>query len=60
VKIKSLDEAEAALAKAGQQELILEAFVDFACELSVVAARGLNWRICALGRGRKCAQQSYP
>jgi 5-(carboxyamino)imidazole ribonucleotide synthase len=41
-KIKSLDEAEQAWAKAGQQELILEAFVDFACELSVVAARGLD------------------
>ena len=41
-KIKAPDEAEAALASAGQQELILEAFVDFACELSVVAARGLD------------------
>ncbi len=41
-KIKAPDEAETALAKAGQQELILEAFVDFACELSVVAARALD------------------
>ncbi|MGH9848151.1 MAG: 5-(carboxyamino)imidazole ribonucleotide synthase [Blastocatellia bacterium] len=41
-KIASKDQAEAALAAAGSQELILEAFVDFACEVSVVAARGMD------------------
>ncbi len=42
VKIKAMDEAEAALAAAGKQELVLEAFVDFDRELSVVAARGID------------------
>lgn len=41
-KIKSIDEAEAALALTGKQEMVLEAFVDFDCEVSVVAARGLD------------------
>jgi 5-(carboxyamino)imidazole ribonucleotide synthase len=41
-KLKRFDEAEAAFASAGGQELVLEAFVEFACELSVVAARGLD------------------
>jgi 5-(carboxyamino)imidazole ribonucleotide synthase len=42
VKIKTMDEAAAAFAQADGQERVLEAFVDFACELSVVAARGTN------------------
>ena len=42
VKIKAMEEAEAALATAGKQELVLEAFVDFDRELSVVAARGVD------------------
>jgi len=42
VRIKAMEEAEAALATAGKQELVLEAFVDFDCELSVVAARGVD------------------
>lgn len=42
VKIRAIGEAEAALAAAGKQELVLEAFVDFDCELSVVAARGAD------------------
>ncbi len=42
VKIKSLDEAPSAFAQAEGQERVLEAFVDFECELSVVAARGLD------------------
>jgi 5-(carboxyamino)imidazole ribonucleotide synthase len=41
-KLTSLSQAETVLAAAGQQEMILEAFVDFACELSVVGARGLD------------------
>lgn len=42
IKIKSSDEAAAALALTGKQEMVLEAFVDFDCEVSVVAARGLD------------------
>jgi 5-(carboxyamino)imidazole ribonucleotide synthase len=41
-KITSADQAEAALASAGDQEMILEAWVDFACELSVIGARGID------------------
>ncbi len=40
IKIESVSEAAAVWANAGRQELILEALVDFALELSVVAARG--------------------
>ncbi|MFM8395027.1 MAG: ATP-grasp domain-containing protein, partial [Acidobacteriota bacterium] len=35
-------DAAPALAAAGRQEMVLEAFVDFECELSVVAARGVD------------------
>jgi 5-(carboxyamino)imidazole ribonucleotide synthase len=41
-KIGSLAEAEAAFLAVGGQECILEAFVDFDREVSVVAARGLD------------------
>src|SRR5215468_3445874 len=41
-KITSADQAEAALASAGKQDMILEAWVDFACELSVIGARGID------------------
>jgi 5-(carboxyamino)imidazole ribonucleotide synthase len=41
-KIKSPEDAAGAFAAAGKQELILEAFVDFECELSVIGARGLD------------------
>jgi 5-(carboxyamino)imidazole ribonucleotide synthase len=41
-KITGGDQAEAALASAGAQEMILEAWVDFACELSVIGARGID------------------
>lgn len=41
-RIAAPEEAAAALEAAGKQEMILEAFVDFARELSVVAARGLD------------------
>jgi len=41
-KIISEDQAEAALASAGKQEMILESWVDFACELSVIGARGID------------------
>jgi 5-(carboxyamino)imidazole ribonucleotide synthase len=42
VKISSRAQAGSALAGVGNQELILESYVDFVCELSVVAARGLD------------------
>jgi 5-(carboxyamino)imidazole ribonucleotide synthase len=41
-QVGSLAEAEAAWANVGRQECILEAFVDFEREVSVVAARGLD------------------
>ncbi len=41
-KITSRDEAAAAHAALNGQEAVLEAFVDFACEVSVVAARGAD------------------
>jgi 5-(carboxyamino)imidazole ribonucleotide synthase len=42
IKLTSADQIPAAIESAGGQELILEAFVDFASELSVIAARGLD------------------
>jgi 5-(carboxyamino)imidazole ribonucleotide synthase len=41
-KITALDEAAPAFEALKGQEAVLEAFVDFECELSVVAARALN------------------
>ncbi|MBO0859563.1 MAG: 5-(carboxyamino)imidazole ribonucleotide synthase [Chloracidobacterium sp.] len=41
-KITNEDQAEAAMASAGKQEMVLEAWVDFACELSVIGARGID------------------
>lgn len=41
-RVSTPAEAGAALAAAGGQEMILEAFIDFDCELSVVAARGID------------------
>jgi 5-(carboxyamino)imidazole ribonucleotide synthase len=41
-KITTTEETPAALAGVVSQEMILEAFVDFDCELSVVASRGLD------------------
>ena len=41
-RITTPEEAEPAYVGTGRQEMILEAFVDFACELSVVAARGMD------------------
>ncbi|MDQ3753387.1 MAG: 5-(carboxyamino)imidazole ribonucleotide synthase [Acidobacteriota bacterium] len=47
--IKSPAAAEAAFASLGGQEAILEAFVDFECEVSVVAARGADGQIVNYG-----------
>ncbi len=41
-KIVSESQVEAALAAAGKQEMILESWVDFDCELSVIGARGVD------------------
>jgi 5-(carboxyamino)imidazole ribonucleotide synthase len=42
MKITTPAQAEAAFAATGSQELIVEAFVDFELEFSIVAARGLD------------------
>ena len=49
VVIRSMDEAEAAWQKLDVPAAILEAFVDFASELSVVAARGLSGEFVSYG-----------
>jgi 5-(carboxyamino)imidazole ribonucleotide synthase len=49
VKIASLEDAQAAWASLGGQEAILEAFVDFDREVSVVAARGLDGSFAHFG-----------
>ncbi len=41
-KITAPNQAEAALAALGNQEAILEAFINFDCEVSVVAARAID------------------
>jgi 5-(carboxyamino)imidazole ribonucleotide synthase len=48
-KIFSLGEAEAAWKKLGTGEAILEAMVDFKCEVSVVAARGVDGSFAHFG-----------
>ena len=47
--IKSLDEAERAFEKIGATEAVLEAFVDFEKEISVVAARDLRGNFAHYG-----------
>lgn len=49
VKIAAPQEATAAWQAIGGQEAILEAFVDFDCEVSVVAARGLDGSFAHFG-----------
>lgn len=41
-RIRTEDDLTAAWEAVGQQEAVLEAFIDFECEISVVAARGEN------------------
>jgi 5-(carboxyamino)imidazole ribonucleotide synthase len=41
-RVASADQAEAAWASIGRAEAVIEAFIDFECEVSVVAARGLD------------------
>jgi 5-(carboxyamino)imidazole ribonucleotide synthase len=50
IKITSPEQVAFALASVPEQELVLEAFVDFQCEVSVIGARGLdgsfaNWGV---------------
>ena len=49
VVIRSVDEASAAWQKLGVPQAILEAFIDFDSELSVVAARGLTGDFASYG-----------
>ncbi len=42
IRIASPEEAEPAFGSVPQQEMVLETFVDFQCEVSVVGARGLR------------------
>ena len=48
-RINSMEDASAAWDFVGKQEAVLEAFVDFQCELSVVAARGLDGEFAHYG-----------
>lgn len=48
-KVPSLDAVSSIWPKFAGQESILEAFVDFACEISVVGARGLDGQFVAYG-----------
>ncbi len=49
VKIASLEDASAAWESVGGQESVLEAFVDFESEVSIVAARGLDGSFAHFG-----------
>ncbi|HEX3530203.1 MAG TPA: ATP-grasp domain-containing protein, partial [Thermoanaerobaculia bacterium] len=49
VKITALEEADAAWSALQTEEAVLEAFVDFAMEVSVVAARGLDGSFAHFG-----------
>ncbi|MCO5760724.1 MAG: ATP-grasp domain-containing protein [Chromatiaceae bacterium] len=47
--IHKADEATAAFAALGGREAVLESFIDFSCELSVVAARSINGAVTDWG-----------
>lgn len=47
--IKSPDQIETAWRVVGAQEAVLEAFIDFECEISVVAARGITGQFVHFG-----------
>ncbi|QDT91125.1 5-(carboxyamino)imidazole ribonucleotide synthase [Gimesia algae] len=49
VKIDSPEEAEAAWKEVGADETVLEAFIDYICELSVVGVRGLDGEFAFYG-----------
>jgi 5-(carboxyamino)imidazole ribonucleotide synthase len=52
VKLTAGADLAAAYAKAGAAECVLEAFIDFDCEISVVAARGLRGEFAHYGAVR--------
>ena len=54
------DRAAEAWSAIGKQEAVLEAFIDFDREISVVAARGEDGAVRALRRDRESAQPAYP
>lgn len=47
--VRSLDQVEEAFAKIGSQPAIVEAFIAFQCEVSVVGARGLDGQFAHYG-----------
>ncbi|MCH9655835.1 MAG: 5-(carboxyamino)imidazole ribonucleotide synthase [Planctomycetes bacterium] len=49
VKIDSLEVAETAWNEVGSDETVLEAFIDYTCELSVVGVRGLDGEFAFYG-----------
>uniref|UniRef100_A0A7C2P5P8 N5-carboxyaminoimidazole ribonucleotide synthase n=1 Tax=Schlesneria paludicola TaxID=360056 RepID=A0A7C2P5P8_9PLAN len=49
IAIRSLADAPAAWSRLAADRAILEAFIDFECELSVVAARGLDRQVLTYG-----------
>lgn len=49
IVIRSMNEAAAAWSKLAVPQAILESFIDFDCELSVVAARGLQGQFVSYG-----------
>ena len=59
-QVASLAEAEAAFAAVGGQECILEAFVPFEREVSVVAARGMRRRLRPLRGHRERPRAAHP
>ena len=59
-KSTSLAGAAEAWAPGGGRRAVLEAFIDFECEVSVVAARGLDGDVADYGRDRQYARESYP
>ena len=48
-KLTRIEDASAAWSRLATQEAVLEAFIDFDCEVSVVAARGLDGAIVDFG-----------
>jgi len=50
-RIGAIDDADAALAEMGGQPAILEGFVDFSHEVSVIAARGLDGSVACFDPG---------
>lgn len=48
-RVANVVEAEAAFAAAGGQDMVMEAFIDFDCELSVITARGVDGAVAHWG-----------